>query len=73
MSSKSSRSIALPIAFVLFAVGLLAVLGTFAGYGLGYQDQPVWLNVGTLLTPVGLAVGVVAVLFQARRTRRSAR
>jgi len=67
MAASTSRSRALPVAVGIFAVGLLAVVAVFALYAAGARDLPVWLNLATLLAPVGLVVGVVSAVVQARR------
>ena len=67
MSAAPSRQVLLPVALSLFAAGVLAVLAVFALYAAGRADLPVWLNLATLLAPLGLVVGVVGSVLRTRR------
>ena len=59
----------MPLSMVVFALGLVALAAIFALYASGARDLPLWLNLcGGLLTPIGLAMGLVAVWLQNRRT-----
>ena len=50
------------------ALGLVAISVIFSLYASGARELPLWLNVpGVLLTPIGLAMGLVAVFLQNRR------
>ncbi|MCS7478927.1 hypothetical protein ACFFQW_36345 [Umezawaea endophytica] len=61
----------MPLALGLFALGLVAIVVVFVLFAAGRSDLPVWLNVAAwLLTPVGLAVGVVSVVRSSRSKRR---
>ncbi len=73
MSSSARRSSALHVSIGLFAVGLIAVLVVFGLAATGQQNLPVWLNLATMLAPLGLAVGVVSAIVQARRDRAAPR
>jgi uncharacterized membrane protein YhdT len=57
----------LPVSIGMFGCGLLAVVAVFVLYATGHRDLPLWLNVATLLAPVGFCVGVVTVIINARR------
>lgn len=58
----------MPLAVGLFALGVLAIVAVFVLFALGYSDLPWWLNVSaTLLAPVGLAIGIVAAVRNARQ------
>jgi hypothetical protein len=58
----------MPLSMVIFALGLVALAVIFSLYASGASDLPLWLNLaGVILTPVGLALGLVAVYFQVRR------
>jgi uncharacterized protein (DUF983 family) len=60
----------MPVALVLFAVGLVAIIAVFALFAAGKSDLPVWLNVAAwLLTPVGLALGVFSAVRDSQRKR----
>ncbi|MFR9728612.1 hypothetical protein ACL03H_05230 [Saccharopolyspora sp. MS10] len=67
MSAAPSRPVLLPLALSLFAAGVMAVLAVFALYATGRTDLPVWLNLATLLAPLGLVVGVVGSVLRTRR------
>jgi uncharacterized membrane protein YhdT len=67
MARTAARSTALPVAVGLFGLGLLAIVAVFVLYATGHGDLPVWLNLATLLAPLGLAVGVITVIVRNRR------
>lgn len=56
---------------VLFAVGLLAILADLVLFVAGSRNLPVWLNVTCMMAPVGLGVGLVGVLREARANGRA--
>ncbi|HEX6344036.1 hypothetical protein [Umezawaea sp.] len=61
----------MPLALGLFALGLVAIVAVFALFAAGKNDLPVWLNVAAcLLTPVGLALGVLSAVRNSRSRRR---
>lgn len=66
MASTSSKPTALPVSLGLFGVGLLATLVIFGLYAAGYENLPAWLNLATLLAPLGLVVGVISLVVTAR-------
>jgi hypothetical protein len=52
----------------LFAVGLLAVLSVFIMFAAGLHNLPVWLSaVAGVVTPLGLLLGLIALVREARR------
>ena len=58
----------MPLSMVVFALGLIGLAVIFALYASGARDLPLWLNLaGVVLTPLGLALGLVAVFLQNRR------
>ena len=64
-----SRPSAAPLAkigMVLFAVGLLAILTDLALFASGQRNLPVWINVLCMLAPLGLGVGLVGLVREAR-------
>lgn len=69
MSSSAHRFSALHVSVALFALGVLAVLIVFGLAATGQHNLPVWLNVMTMLAPLGLVVGVVSAVVNARRDR----
>ncbi len=58
---------------VVFAVGVLAVLGEFVPFFFGHNDRPLWVALATMLLPIGLGLALVGLLVQARAARRRAR
>lgn len=73
MTSSAPRPSAPLVSAVLFALGLLAVVIVFGAAAFGRHDLPVWLNLMTMLAPLGLAVGVVSAVVRARRDRAATR
>jgi len=68
MTRSAPRGKLMPLSMVIFALGLVALAVIFSLYASGARDLPLWLNLaGVILTPVGLALGLVAVYFQVRR------
>lgn len=58
----------MPLSMVVFALGLIALAVIFALYASGVRDLPLWLNVvGVVLTPIGFAMGMVAVFLQNKK------
>lgn len=56
---------------VLFALGLLAILTDLVLFATGSRNLPVWLNVACMLAPVGLGVGLIGVVKEARAGGRA--
>lgn len=69
MARANSGSAVLGSALTLFGIGLLAILVVFGLFAAGYENLPVWLNLLTLLCPVGLISGVLATVLRGRRSR----
>ncbi|WP_240615927.1 hypothetical protein [Nakamurella deserti] len=72
--SRASRRRAAPwakVGMVLFAIGLLAIVADLVLFASGSRNLPVWLNVTCMLAPVGLGVGLVGVLREARADGRA--
>jgi hypothetical protein len=56
----------------LFAIGMLFVVAVFIMFAAGLQDLPVWLSVAAgVLTPLGLGLGLVALVREHRGTAGS--
>ncbi len=53
----------------LFAVGLVAIFVDLALFASGRENLPVWLNLICMLAPVGLGVGLVGVVNEAKSAR----
>lgn len=66
-----SKPATLPVSVGLFGIGLLAVIVVFGLSAVGVHNPPVWLYLAAMLAPLGLIVGVVAVIVRARRTSRT--
>lgn len=60
------------VGMVLFAVGLLAIAANLVLFASGSRNLPVWLNVVCMLAPLGLGVGLVGVVREARAASRAA-
>lgn len=56
----------------VFAAGLLCVGVDMLIFATGGHNTPLWLNLGCLAAPIGLAIAVVAVLRRARAEQRAA-
>jgi hypothetical protein len=52
----------MPVAAVLFVVGLIAIIAVFALYAAGHSNLTVWLYVAAMLLPVGLALAVFSLV-----------
>ncbi|SFP46924.1 hypothetical protein SAMN05421810_102679 [Amycolatopsis arida] len=62
------KSVLMRLGIALFAVGMLAVVAVFVLFAAGFQDLPVWLSaVAGVVTPAGLALGLIALVREARR------
>lgn len=59
------------IGTVLFVIGVLAILADLVLFATGSRNLPVWLNVMCMLAPVGLGVGLVGVVREARANGRA--
>lgn len=59
------------VGMVLFALGLLAILADLVLFATGSRNLPVWLNVACMLAPVGLGVGLIGVIREARAGGRA--
>jgi hypothetical protein len=51
---------------VLFAIGVAAIFTDFLLFAAGSHDLPLWLNLASMLAPVGLGVGLVGVVKENR-------
>jgi len=57
---------------VLFAIGALAILADLILFASGNRNLPLWLNLTCMLAPVGLGIGLVGTLVDARASARRA-
>lgn len=60
------------LGLALFVLGLGFLAGTVLPFFLGAHDRPLWLNLGCLLAPVGLAVAVTGAILTGRADQRAA-
>ncbi len=72
MPSRRDRPRSVPIGFGLFGVGLLCLLATVLPYLAGAENRPLWLNLGCLLAPIGLAVAIAGAVRAGRADQRAA-
>ncbi|MDT7729587.1 MAG: hypothetical protein QOI21_6163 [Actinomycetota bacterium] len=53
----------------LFGLGMLAVVAVFVMFAAGLDDLPVWLSAAAgVITPLGLGLGLIALVREARRS-----
>jgi len=72
MSPANARPTSVLIGFVMFGIGLLFLLVTVLPYFFGSANRPLWLNLGSLLAPIGLAVAVAGAVRTGRAEQRDA-
>ncbi len=65
---KTGKSILMRLGVGLFALGMLAVTAVFVLFAAGLENLPVWLSAAAgVITPLGLALGLIALVREARR------
>jgi hypothetical protein len=57
------------IAMVVFTVGLVAILVDAALFASGSRSMPWWIHLITVLAPIGLGLGLLGTILEARRSR----
>ncbi|MTD16988.1 hypothetical protein GIS00_23925 [Nakamurella sp. YIM 132087] len=73
MSRVKNRRKAAPLAkagMILFALGVVAIFADMILFAAGSRDLPLWLNLGAMLAPVGLGLGLLGVVLEARKGSR---
>ena len=66
--ARTRGSTLVPLAVVIFAIGLIALAVVFVSYATGHRDLPLWLNMSAgVLVPLGLALALVGMFREARR------
>jgi uncharacterized membrane protein YhdT len=55
------------LAMIVFTVGVIAIAVVVILYASGVRNLPLWLELTVLLAPIGLGVGLVSVVLNARR------
>jgi len=58
-------------AMIIFTIGLAAICIDAVIFIAGSRDIPLWLHLATVLAPVGLGLGLVGTVLEARRDRRA--
>lgn len=71
MSSVGERLVR--VGGVLFALGVVLLLGAVVPFLFGRGNSPLLLNLGALAAPLGLGLALVGMLVSARASQRSAR
>ena len=61
------------IGMVVFAIGLAVILVIGGMFASGVRDFPVWLNLATVLAPIGIGLGLIAFAQDAQQVRGAAR
>ena len=56
------RSKFLPLAVLMFVVGLAAIIAIFVFAGIGMPDQSPLLYVAAMFLPIGLALGILTIV-----------
>lgn len=65
---KPGKPFLMRIGIGLFAIGMLAVTAVFILFAAGLENLPVWLSAAAgVITPSGLALGLIALVREARR------
>jgi uncharacterized membrane protein YhdT len=60
------------VGMILFAIGAIAIAVDLILFASGSRNLPLWLNLTCLLAPVGLGIGLVGTLVDARASARRA-
>ena len=68
--SRPSSAPLAKIGMIMFAIGVLAIATDLVLFASGSRNLPVWLNLICMLAPVGLGVGLVGVVKEARSSSR---
>jgi hypothetical protein len=66
------RSMGVRIGFALFAVGLVFLVCTVIPFFFDDHNRSLWLNLGSMLAPLGFIVAVVGVIRAGRADQRAA-
>lgn len=70
VAAPARSSLLVPVAVVIFAMGVVALAAVFALYVSGHRDLPLWLNGSAgVLGPLGLALALVGLVREARARR----
>ncbi|MGH3629864.1 MAG: hypothetical protein ACRDRL_20800 [Sciscionella sp.] len=74
MASDRSQNPLMRSGIVCFALGLVAILAVVVLYASGARNLPLWLNLcAGILTPLGLALGLLGLAWQLRTRPRGQR
>lgn len=70
VAASARSSLLVPVAVVIFALGVIALVAVFALYVSGHRDLPLWLNGSAgVLGPLGLALALVGLVRETRARR----
>ena len=74
METPANRLKLVPVAVVIFGIGLVALAAIFVLFLTGRHDLPVWLNASAgVLVPLGFGLALIGLVREARRdSKRSA-
>jgi hypothetical protein len=72
MPATRSRPTSVSAGFVVFGIGLLFLVATVLPYFFGSENRPLWLNLGCLLVPVGVAIALAGAIRAGHAEQRAA-
>jgi hypothetical protein len=74
VETPANRLKLVPVAVVIFGIGLVALAAIFVLFLTGRHDLPVWLNASAgVLVPLGFGLALIGLVREARRdSKRSA-
>ena len=68
VETPANRLKLVPVAVVIFGIGLIALAAIFVLYLTGRHDLPVWLNASAgVLVPLGFGLALIGLVREARR------
>lgn len=71
METPANRLKLVPVAVVIFGVGLVALAAIFVLFLTGRHDLPVWLNASAgVLVPLGFGLALIGLVREARQTAK---
>jgi hypothetical protein len=71
VETPANRLKLVPVAVVIFGIGLIALAAIFVLFLTGRHDLPVWLNASAgVLVPLGFGLALIGLIREARQTTR---
>jgi hypothetical protein len=68
VETPANRLKLVPVAVVIFGIGLIALAAIFVLFLTGRHDLPVWLNASAgVLVPLGFGLALIGLVREARR------